>query len=291
MKKSKRASTRAGAEAPKRSRRARASSVRAWIAVVPLLASAAITGCPGALDNPERFLDGSAGGSDNCGSIPQLLQQTCSGSACHSSADSGTGLDLVSTAVAERLVGVPGSAACGDRLLIDPNDPANSLLLLKLDEPPPCGSRMPLGSELTAEQKACVRTWIDQVIGAVGTGGAGGRDGGAGMSGAGGTAGSSGMGGSAGRAGSGGTSGMGGSAGRAGTGGTSGMGGSAGRAGTGGTAGMGGAGMAGMSGMGGSAGMAGMSGMGGSAGMAGMSGDGGGGGDGGTGGVADSGTD
>jgi hypothetical protein len=259
--------------------------VRAWIGVVPLLASAAITGCPGALDNPDRFLDGSAGGSDNCGSIPQLLQQTCSDASCHGSADSSTGLDLRSAAVAERLVGVPGSAACGERLLIDPNDPANSLLLLKLDEPPPCGSRMPLGSELTAEQKACVRTWIDQVIGAVGTGGAGGRDGGAGMSGAGGTAGSSGMGGSAGKAGMGGSAGKagtGGSAGKAGSGGTAGMSGSAGKAG------MGGAGMAGMSGMGGSAGMAGMSGMGGSAGMGGQDG---GGGDGGMGGVADSGTD
>jgi hypothetical protein len=282
MKKSKRVSTRAGANAPKRSSRARASSVRAWIGVVPLLASAAVTGCPGALDNPDRFHDGSAGGSDNCGSIPQLFQQTCADASCHGSADSSTGLDLRSNAVAERLVGVPGSAACGERLLIDPDDPANSLILLKLDEPPPCGSRMPLGSELTAEQKACVRTWIDQVIGAVGTGGVGGRDGGAGMSGSagmGGTAGMSGMGGSAGRAGTGGT------AGRGGTAGMSGMGGSAGRAGTGGTAGM--SGSAGMAGMSGSAGMAGMSGMGGSAGMAGD----GGGGDGGMGGVADSGTD
>ncbi|HMJ14393.1 MAG TPA: hypothetical protein VK524_23415, partial [Polyangiaceae bacterium] len=270
------------AQAPKPSGSARTASRRVWIGVAPFIASAAVTACPGALDNPDRFTEG--GTSTNCATVAlTTFQSSCSGSVCHSSADASTGLDLITAGVGDRLVGVPSSQACGERPLIDPANPEESLLLLKLEDTPPCGSRMPLGGDpLTAEQKACIRTWVGDIIEALGTGGssgAGGRDAGggtSGMAGSAGKAGTSGMGGSGGAAG---TAGM---AGKAGAGGSAGMAGSAGKAGS-----------AGMAGMAGNAGMAGMSGNAGMSGMAGMSGSGGndgGAGDGGAGGVADSGS-
>jgi hypothetical protein len=60
------------------------------------------------------------------------------------------------------LVGKTSSSSrCGGRPLVVPGDPDGSLLYQKLSEPPPCGSRMPLGgAQLTEAQREMVRSWI-----------------------------------------------------------------------------------------------------------------------------------
>ncbi len=60
------------------------------------------------------------------------------------------------------LVGkVSTSSNCKGRPLVVAGDPGASLLLDKLSENPPCGSRMPLGGNLlTDDQREMVRSWI-----------------------------------------------------------------------------------------------------------------------------------
>jgi hypothetical protein len=45
-------------------------------------------------------------------------------------------------------------------LLIDKANPAQSAIYLKITGTT-CGSQMPLGGSLTADEKACVLSWID----------------------------------------------------------------------------------------------------------------------------------
>lgn len=53
------------------------------------------------------------------------------------------------------------SSKCAGKVLVVPEHPEQSLLLLKLSPNPPCGNRMPVGGmPLTAAQIALVRDWI-----------------------------------------------------------------------------------------------------------------------------------
>jgi hypothetical protein len=126
------------------------------------------TACPGELADPALFggdaaLDDRAPslGDGGCPDIPtQLLQVDCVSSACHSAASAQGGLDLASPNVAARLVGVH---AQGGGLLVDPADPAMSVLYTKLTSTPPFGAQMPLlGQPLDDAMMACVLTWISQ---------------------------------------------------------------------------------------------------------------------------------
>jgi hypothetical protein len=56
--------------------------------------------------------------------------------------------------------------AMGKYKLIDPASPANSLIYLKVNMPPPCGGLMPIGLPLTDTERACVLSWINTVIAA-----------------------------------------------------------------------------------------------------------------------------
>jgi hypothetical protein len=60
------------------------------------------------------------------------------------------------------LVGrMSASTRCMNRALVVPNQPAMSLMVLKLSANPPCGSRMPIGGNaLTDAQLSVVRGWI-----------------------------------------------------------------------------------------------------------------------------------
>jgi hypothetical protein len=89
-----------------------------------------------------------------------LVQMKCAGSACHGAPASGTGLDLTSPMLAVRVEGRKGPAACANTLLIDKANPKRSAIYLKVTGTE-CGSRMPLGSTLTAAEQACVLSWID----------------------------------------------------------------------------------------------------------------------------------
>lgn len=161
---------------------------RAGIAVVLWLAA---TACAGDLKDPDRFAfllgDGGALGSadasgmvvpdagapDAGGPAPaavpvcvsNVFSMHCGSAACHG--DGAAQVDLVSPDVATRLVDEPSGAGglCAGRVLVA-TDGSESLLLAKLSDTPPCGSKMPLvGAALAAAELKCVTDWVASVEG------------------------------------------------------------------------------------------------------------------------------
>jgi hypothetical protein len=129
-------------------------------------------GCPGTLDDPSRFLvDGlQTEGGDEASACPDVptavFAPACATAGCHSTADKVQGLDLQSTGLSARLVGVP---AQGGGLLIDPLAPTQSILYLKMTSTPPFGARMPLAkAPLDDTTLACTLGWIAEQTGAIG---------------------------------------------------------------------------------------------------------------------------
>jgi hypothetical protein len=126
------------------------------------VAALAAAGCAGELEHPERFA--------TCppGYVEQLFATRCAGP-CHEGAEAEAALDLVATGLEARLVGETSATPfCEGRLLIDPDgvEPADHLLLDKLQEQPSCGARMPFGGEaLSASEIECVRRWVNETIG------------------------------------------------------------------------------------------------------------------------------
>ena len=160
--------------------------------------------CPqgGALEDPERFLEPVDPVDETCDAKP-IFEARCAGSICHT-AEGGSvvgGVDLLAPGVEQRLLGMPATYAnvsnpeeCPDQpeLLLDPDDPAKSLLLTKIFNTHQCGSGMPTPNPpgLPENERACIENWVAKVIetggdggglgGASGTGGApstGGSDG------------------------------------------------------------------------------------------------------------------
>jgi hypothetical protein len=194
-------------------------SLRLW---VPLAAASLLmAGCPGTLDDPDRFLDagpaigvggdGGGGGGNGTGGAPcgnveqEIFLKTCATSLCHHDGSSGKeiagGLDLTPPGVAARLVGKQPNCVeclatalpeCEGSLLIDPADPSASYLLQKLlRKTPLCGDQMPPPLGPTQEMIACVEQWVRDVAN-TGPGGSAGAGGGAGTTAAGGAAGAAG---------------------------------------------------------------------------------------------------
>jgi len=156
------------------------------------LAALLLSGCPGTLDDKQRFLldAGSAGhtsaGADGgedaaapadagldtgvevdaspdtgpCGDVvTRIFVPSCGGTGCHDAVGPQQDLDLVSPGVAARVVGVAG-VGCAS-ILADPTSPEASLIYRKLSPTPPCGSPMPLSRPpLSDEDEACVLAWI-----------------------------------------------------------------------------------------------------------------------------------
>lgn len=176
------------------------------------LAACVVSGCPEGADlaNPDSFFAGAS-----CDALP-IFETSCDSSLCHETEDGlppfGS-IDLLAPGVANRLVGQPASyenvhdlAACptGEpELLINSENPEQSLLLTKLTGQHACGDAMPIPNPpnaLSDEDIDCVRRWIASAIenapaegpttsgGAPGTGGAGGSRGTGGLTATGGTA-------------------------------------------------------------------------------------------------------
>jgi hypothetical protein len=124
---------------------------------------AAVAGCAGELEDPDRFA------SCPPGFVERLFQTRCAGE-CHTAEEAKAGLDLASTGVEARLIGESsGTPFCDGRMLIDPaaTEPTDHLLLDKLSEKPTCGARMPFGAEaLSSAEIECVRRWVDEMVGA-----------------------------------------------------------------------------------------------------------------------------
>ncbi|MFT3770248.1 MAG: hypothetical protein QM820_32875 [Minicystis sp.] len=124
--------------------------------IAPLMLAAALTGCPGTLEDPERF----AGQFGTCPDIPTLFTGTCATASCHTADNPAGSLDLASPDIVGRLSGK--AAAGGSGKLIDTGAPDQSVLYTKLSAPPPFGARMPLtGTPLDDTEVACVLTWIE----------------------------------------------------------------------------------------------------------------------------------
>jgi hypothetical protein len=104
---------------------------------------------------------GGGGGTGGCDAFG-ILEARCSGGSCH-----GAGSDLgdfaASLEQAEAFAGAaPVTPDClEENLVIDPENPLQSLLVQKLDQTPPCGSPMPLVPPLLADEEvACLVQWI-----------------------------------------------------------------------------------------------------------------------------------
>ena len=124
-----------------------------------MLASvASLTGCPGTLDNPERFTGDD--GTD-CPDVPTVIfAQRCATPSCHMGAMAAANLDLTAGGLEARVAGQPGTATCGSALLADPASPEDSLLYTKLEDVPSCGAKMPFGGSLDDIEKQCILDWI-----------------------------------------------------------------------------------------------------------------------------------
>jgi hypothetical protein len=188
------AQTSAQEAAPGRQREGRYGLQRVALACFGVLGTAGLlllAGCPANLEQPERFDiastgggSGPTGGGTGMGGALPMVDTTCLTkvftdvcTACHVPGGAlSAGLDLQTAGVAARLVNVRAMHQMGDPgpcptvNLVDTTAPANSWLLTKINGMQgPCGGAMPLaGAALTAEQKACVNTFVMAEAAAVG---------------------------------------------------------------------------------------------------------------------------
>jgi hypothetical protein len=121
--------------------------------------------CAGKLRGDPASYQVSRSTSGTCDAIP-VFTRHCATAACHVGDNATGGLDLSAAGIESRLVGVKSqSNGCQDRLLIDPSAPDKSFLLEKIDERmPSCGVRMPLVGDLSAEERACIHTWVLSLV-------------------------------------------------------------------------------------------------------------------------------
>jgi hypothetical protein len=158
-----------------------------WIAVLRggaaltlAAASLALYGCPGSIDPALMGTGGTGntgGGSGVCDAPTMVLQSTdqlkgCgSDASCHGATLKESGLDLVSPGVIGRLLGkMPDpttSLSCMSSTmpyLMAGSNPAQGLIIDKLNSTPSCGLTMPypLGN-LPAAQRTCLMEWATAV--------------------------------------------------------------------------------------------------------------------------------
>ena len=166
-----------------------------------ITAGLTLGGCPGSLENPERFTGGGGpGGNGACPDIEaELFPQKCTdGTNCHTADFEAAGLDLETPGIGDRIVSAPATAAgCMGMPMADPNDPTGSIIYNVLTDDS-CSSfgQMPFGADpLSQAEIDCVEQWITTLEGGnptttssgMGGGGMGmGGAGGMGMGGAGG---------------------------------------------------------------------------------------------------------
>ncbi|MET0388932.1 MAG: hypothetical protein ABW321_23365 [Polyangiales bacterium] len=106
-----------------------------------------------------------AGGAAGGGAVAScdfraLMQAKCGNASCHGAPGTATGLDLTSPALAMRVAGRNGSGSCGDTLLVNADNPEQSVLYQRVTGSD-CGVKMPLGGSLTADEQDCVLSWIE----------------------------------------------------------------------------------------------------------------------------------
>ncbi|MEM9189271.1 MAG: hypothetical protein AAGF12_08850 [Myxococcota bacterium] len=95
-----------------------------------------------------------------------IFQQSCALAGCHDSETAVASLDLTTPGDGSQFLRAAASdGVCGDVgiPLIDPANPALSLMTVKLLDTVPCGTRMPLPSALSAGDIGCIEDWVGAV--------------------------------------------------------------------------------------------------------------------------------
>ena len=120
---------------------------------------AAMSGCPGALNDPGSFEDAAqCAGTD----IEELFLTSCGDGNCHDDVDPAEQLDLISPNVESRLVGVNSVApGCQNQVLVVAGAPASSYFLAKVEGTGLCGLKMPLGALIDPRDVDCISQWIE----------------------------------------------------------------------------------------------------------------------------------
>jgi hypothetical protein len=134
-------------------------------------------GCPGSLENPDQFA-GEGGvsrdGGGECDAIAIFrdtnMMTGCGNAACHDSDMPYAGLDLTAddlSGLVDRPAASGATDQCGGMgMIIDGTNPADSLLILKLSTPAPCGLAMPFGTTGASEENiACITAWVNAQAG------------------------------------------------------------------------------------------------------------------------------
>jgi hypothetical protein len=89
-----------------------------------------------------------------------LVQMKCATSFCHDSTTHSQNLDLSKDDLGTELKDRKGTRACSDYNMIDSTDATQSLLYVKVTDKA-CGTRMPLGGNLTEDEQKCILSWIE----------------------------------------------------------------------------------------------------------------------------------
>ncbi|MFT3713409.1 MAG: hypothetical protein QM817_37610 [Archangium sp.] len=127
-----------------------------------LVLAFAFAGCDfGPYPLPDAGGGGDGGVNGSC-DAPALFARSCV-NGCHDATTKQGNLDLSTPPLESRLFGRHASAR-PDYLLIDPELPEESALVVKLSSMPPFGAQMPLGTALNAADRACVQQWVNSVI-------------------------------------------------------------------------------------------------------------------------------
>lgn len=140
-------------------------------------------GCAGELRDPERFQpllyrDAGTGGNPATGvssssnkpdytppeCVENVFEAKCAMTGCH--VRNSIPLDLLSDGVADRLVDQNAYATgmCKGKTLLSTGG-KDSLMLQKLEDNPPCGSKMPLVGTLSDGESKCLTDWLESVTG------------------------------------------------------------------------------------------------------------------------------
>lgn len=139
-------------------------------AFVSAIFASALLGCPGSLDDPDRFrLDAGTTGNTlyECPSASlkvkdEILIKKCGNAGCHDDATKAGQLDLASENADDRLIGI--ASTCQGKELLSAD--AGGFLFEKLHPSPGCGgAQMPLaGTPLTATEEQCLVEWANHVL-------------------------------------------------------------------------------------------------------------------------------
>jgi hypothetical protein len=123
-------------------------------------------GCPGSLDDPDRFIAGRNAPRCrlNLDVRADIFAMRCGSTNCHEGPEAVGLVDLTtSDGLAMRLLDVPSS--CQNKPLVDTSSSGASYLLEKLDPAPACGQQMPIGQPLlNAQERECVHAFINTMI-------------------------------------------------------------------------------------------------------------------------------